>query len=380
MKIGFVSYFNSREIRAWSGSIYFIRRELEKAGVEIVPIDNLGSFIDELYKIKSLYYRAIGKNHHRLRERKIMQRAAQKAAKLIESKKPDILLSMGSMEVSMLDVSVPITFWSDATFRLLVNYYPEYTNLSSKTLQEGEFLEKMSIGKAAKMFFASDWAARSAVVDYNASPDKVRIIPFGANLLHPPTENEIEKFIKEKNYETIELLFVGVAFERKGGVAAIEIARKLHSMGRRVRLHVVGCKPVIRDKPEFVKIWGFLRKDISQDLEIIEQLYQKAHFFVMPSIAECYGIVFCEANAYGLPVVAAYNGGMPAIVKENHNGWLLDYNNYENSINLIVSNILEIIENKVKYENLALKAYDEYRNRLNWGVSVRKLLEELNKI
>lgn len=148
MKIGYLSYFNSKDVRAWSGSIYFIRRELEKRGAEIVPIDDLGSVLDELYKIKSLYYKVAGKNHHRLRERRIMQRAALKATRLIEKHRPDVLLSLGSLEISMLNCDLPATFWTDATFRQLVDYYPEYSNLSATSLREGEFLEEKKIGRA----------------------------------------------------------------------------------------------------------------------------------------------------------------------------------------------------------------------------------------
>ncbi len=380
MKIGYLSYFNSKDVRAWSGSIYFIRRELEKMGIELVPIDDIGSMLDESYKIKSLYYKAIGKNHHRLRESRIMQRAAEKAKKLIEKYRPDVLLSLGSLEISMLKCEVPATFWADATFRQLVNYYPEYSNLSATTLREGEFLEKKSIDNASRMFFASEWAALGAVEFYRADKNKVKVLPFGANLYNPPAESEVASYIENKSFDAIELLFVGVAFERKGGRTALEIAHKINQKGRKVRLHIIGCQPEINESNDFIKIYGFLNKANPNDMKTIEELYRKAHFFVMPSIAECYGIVFCEANAYGLPVVGANNGGMPTIINPNNNGFLFDYLNYEQSVNYISEKIIEIGANRSNYEEAAYKSRNEYEKRLNWEVSVKELIRELKSI
>jgi len=380
MRIGYLSYYNSSEIQHWSGSIYFIRRALEKYGAEIIPIDALGSQIDELYRIKSLFYKAIGKKHHRTRERSIMRRAALKALKKIEQSKPDVILSLGSLEISMLECNTPLTFWSDATFKQLINYYPEYTNLSKTTLREGEYLEQLSISKSKKMFFASHWAARGAVEFYNAPPGRVVVAPFGANLLNAPKDDDILNFIEKKSFETIELLFIGVAFERKGGRTAVNLAKRIKEKGHNVMLHIVGCKPKIKDKTDFVKIYGFLRKGESNDEKTLRQLFERSHIFVMPSYAECFGIVFCEANAFGLPVVAANHGGMTTVVKEGINGFLFDYNEYQQSIENIATNIIEMTENKAIYTKYALAAYEEYRNRLNWETSVSKVIEELRKL
>ena len=55
-----------------------------------------------------------------------------------------------------------------------------------------------------------------------------------------------------------------------------------------------------------------------QNRQRLEQIVSKSHRLLLPTRAECYGIVFCEANAYGLPVFATRVGGIPTIVKEGH--------------------------------------------------------------
>ncbi|WP_137463714.1 glycosyltransferase, partial [Escherichia coli] len=44
---------------------------------------------------------------------------------------------------------------------------------------------------------------------------------------------------------------------------------------------------------------------------------------LLPTIADCYGMVFCEAAAFGLPVVATDTGGVSSIVINERTGILI---------------------------------------------------------
>jgi glycosyltransferase involved in cell wall biosynthesis len=56
----------------------------------------------------------------------------------------------------------------------------------------------------------------------------------------------------------------------------------------------------------------------------LSQLYRLADVFVMPSLKEGFGIVFLEAMATGIPVVAAAAGGAPDALRDGELGWLAD--------------------------------------------------------
>ncbi len=52
-------------------------------------------------------------------------------------------------------------------------------------------------------------------------------------------------------------------------------------------------------------------------------LFAKAHLFVLPSRADCFGLATVEAMASGLPVVVSDVGGARDIVEPGVTGWLI---------------------------------------------------------
>lgn len=63
--------------------------------------------------------------------------------------------------------------------------------------------------------------------------------------------------------------------------------------------------------------------------ERIVDLYLTAGIFALHSEEESQGIVFCEAMAMGLPVVATHVGGIPWIITNQENGLLSAYGDYK---------------------------------------------------
>jgi hypothetical protein len=57
-----------------------------------------------------------------------------------------------------------------------------------------------------------------------------------------------------------------------------------------------------------VILHGRLNKTDPGQYETFLSLYRDAHFFIMPSRQEAYGIVYCEAAAFGRPAIAAQTG------------------------------------------------------------------------
>ena len=59
----------------------------------------------------------------------------------------------------------------------------------------------------------------------------------------------------------------------------------------------------------------------------LPQHYSNADIFVLPSLSEAFGNVFCEAMACGLPVIGTTVGGIPEVVEHERNGFLVEPGN-----------------------------------------------------
>jgi glycosyltransferase involved in cell wall biosynthesis len=96
----------------------------------------------------------------------------------------------------------------------------------------------------------------------------------------------------------------------------------------------------------------------------------------MLSESECYGLVYCEANAYGTPVVGFNTGGVSTIITEA-NGVLLDIATQKEEISEL---LISLFENKNRYYNLCVSSYKMFANKFNWhhaGKQIKQLLENL---
>lgn len=57
----------------------------------------------------------------------------------------------------------------------------------------------------------------------------------------------------------------------------------------------------------------------------LRELYNRADIFILPSLAESFGMVLLEAMSCGLPIIASNVGGIPEIVTDGENGILVQH-------------------------------------------------------
>ncbi len=187
--------------------------------------------------------------------------------------------------------------------------------------------------------------------------------------------NEISRIVEQKSFHSCKLLFVGVDWYRKGGDKALAVANQLTRRGIRTELHIVGCNPPVR-VPSNVLCHGFISKKTEEGRKYLEQLFSQAHFFILPSRADCVPVVFAEASSFGLPSLTTRVGGISTAIQDGKNGHTFsldedpeEYCNY----------IERFISSKEKYKELALSSFREYSTRINWssaGSRVKELIEE----
>ena len=297
---------------------------------------------------------------------------ADQLKKTIREQRPDAVVALRCNAIAALDIDLPIFFIHDVTLRQLFGYYAPFAGFSKRSHRAAEQMQADALARSAGAIYSSTWASESAIRDYATAPEKVHTIPFGANLDDLPSRDEVFASIdKRLGSPVIRFLFVGVEWERKGGPTLIRIARQLVARGLKLQLDIVGIEPPADVAAEsFVVRHGFLSKKDPAQLAKFRSLYTNANFFFTPSESECYGCVFCEANAFGLPVLARDTGGVSEIVKEGVNGYLLST---EKPDELFVETILGLCQDPARYRQMARQARDEYDARLNWDVFAERI-------
>jgi glycosyltransferase involved in cell wall biosynthesis len=199
----------------------------------------------------------------------------------------------------------------------------------------------------------------------------VRFVNLGANLQRDPSEAEIVAAIAQRDRSTCRLLFVGVEWERKGADTAIAVAAAMRKAGVETTLTMIGCRPPSGVRvPEFVDVLGFVSKRTPEGNRLIEQHFRESHFFVLPTRAEAYGMVFCEASAFGLPSLAPRVGGIPSIIEHGVNGWLLPP---DASPEDYARPMLEKWRDRAAYEAMARASHGVFRERLNWDAAAGRV-------
>jgi glycosyltransferase involved in cell wall biosynthesis len=238
-------------------------------------------------------------------------------------------------------------------------------------------MEQAALSNCRLAIYSSDWAAETAIHNYQVKESKVKVVPFGANVEGTRDLNDIENTLAGRSKGVCKLLFVGTDWYRKGGDIAVEIARSLNAMGLKTELNVLGCH-VEGTVPSFVSSRGFISKKTSEGRTLIYRLFAESHFLLLPSRADCVPVVIAEAASFGLPVVASNVGGIASAVRDGINGYVLP-----SAVDLVpraCSVILGSMENSSGYRQLAIRSFGQYRERLNWqtaGGRIHELLESI---
>ena len=372
MKIAYVTTYDSSDIHAWSGSGTYILRALQNCGVQTELIGNLRDKNLPIYKLKNaLYAKLLSKAYLRDREPSLLKDYATQVESALAHISCDVVFSPGAIPIAYLRTEKPIVFWTDATFAGMIDFYPEFSNLCAESIKNGNTMEQLALSKCRIAIYTSEWAANTAIHQYDVDPAKVRVVPFGPNIDCNRNLQDIASIIKNKNLDTCKLLFVGVSWSRKGGDIAVRVADLLNQRGIKTELDIVGCNPTVT-LPGFVNRHGFITKTTEDGRMFLDKLMTESHFLILPSRAECYGLVFAEASSFGLPSLATNVGGIPTVIHDGKNGQTFPLDARPEQY---CDYIERFISSKQLYDELALSSFREYSEKLNWLSAGRKVYD-----
>ncbi|MBA3665077.1 MAG: glycosyltransferase family 4 protein [Bacteroidetes bacterium] len=361
LKIGYLSAEDPKNKKVWSGTHYSIYKALSTIGrVEILgPVEptfalTVGKTINQL--LLRLFKKRFDYRHSPLLSKAY---AAFFSKKISEGSYDLLVAPAASTEIAFLETNVPILYITDGTFKSCLNYHKSLTHLTANSITLGNLIEQKGIQKSKKIIVSSEWAAKSLKEDYGASPDKIHVLPFGANFEVLPSEQELVFEIPVK----WKLLFVGVYWDSKGGDIAFNAFNLLRERGYAVSLTVVGCIPPEEVKDENITVIPFIDKNDAEGQKKLSAIFASHHLLLLPTRFDCTPIVINEASAFGIPSIVANTGGVKGHLTEGLNGFLVDYSDKGNKYAEIIEGL---ITEPLKYISLRQSTRKLYIEKLNW--------------
>ena len=177
------------------------------------------------------------------------------------------------------------------------------------------------------------------------------------------------------------ILSVGAIGPRKGHVFTVEMFNQLRAKGIEAKLRIIGSladkayDTFLRQKIEESPYKDDIAIEVNLPREELLRAYADAKLFVLHSREESQGIVFAEAMATGLPVVATKIGGIPYVVADGKSGLLCPYGDVDAMTEMVTqlwtdakqwkafSREAKVIVKEYEWENIAEKICALYKGK-----------------
>jgi glycosyltransferase involved in cell wall biosynthesis len=162
---------------------------------------------------------------------------------------------------------------------------------------------------------------------------------FDGGYRHIQFNDAIAAIVPPKTPRKSKLLSVA---PEKGGDLFVEACARLRGMGRDVSGVLIGEGPALATWKELARRRGVdgrivfpgWRPDVADWLAVLD-------IYMAPSLEESFGLAILEAQAAGLPVVAARVGGIPEVVTDRENALLVP----RGDVDALASAVTELLDN-----------------------------------
>lgn len=239
-----------------------------------------------------------------------------------------------------------IGLWSGIWFKNTIGFINDDNNASAD-FKAGFFKFKWN---KAHVFFITEWLAsktcRKIVANsnylYNYLKVKYAIAPRKLSYLYKAIE--IEPFLSSRNNTEPIILFVKNDYQRGGLFILVEALKNLnHPL-----TFIVAGTPDYVEHQLIEKLKGskvHLQFEGIVPQEKIYELMKTADIFCVPSFKEALGVANLEAMALGCSIVTTKTGGIPEVMDNGKNGWMVEPGN--------VTDLTGAIHEALTFTNLA---------------------------
>jgi glycosyltransferase involved in cell wall biosynthesis len=238
-----------------------------------------------------------------------------------------------------------------------------YPGFKQSSLPSSAWLEceKDIYHHATLNFTMSTNISNSIIKDYDCDSTKVVCVHGGSNVNIAKDE-----IFDDQRYARMNILFVGVEWERKGGPTLVEAFKLVSQRYPNASLTILGCTPKL-NIPNCDVIGRVPLAEVSE-------YFKKATVFCLPTRLEPFGIVFLEAMAHKLPIVATNIGAIPEFVVEGQSGYVVEPDNPQQ----LADKLMDLIDSPEKCRAFGAYGHQRLWETYTWhktGIKLRENIE-----
>ncbi|KXK27223.1 MAG: Glycogen synthase [candidate division WS6 bacterium OLB20] len=231
--------------------------------------------------------------------------------------------------------------------------------------------EREGMQAADKVITVSELTRQTVIQHYGIAPEKIEVVH---NAVDEVSSVPAKTLLSETHdYKTV--LFLARLAPSKGADYLLHAAQKVLQMMTDVKFVFVGKgsmeKELINLSKELgiedhVIFTGFLNHDQ------VDEAYKRANLFVMPSVAEPFGITVLEAIRNGTPVLMSKQSGAGEVVR---NALKVDFWDTDEMAN----KILAVLKHATLAETLRENGLTDLE-RMSWEAQIGKIISIYNSL
>lgn len=210
-------------------------------------------------------------------------------------------------------------------------------NISKQRVEQAFAYERELYHSVDKVLAMSEYHRQSFIRNFDVPPDRA------VNVGCAPNLEKFPDFIEGKPYDSRELLFIGIEFDRKGGTLLLNAFKAVHQQYPDAKLHIVGPRElsIPSELSGGVVYHGYLSKRVPEQKAQIDELFRRCCAFVLPSFYEGVGISSLEAMLHQMPCVVTNAWGFRDAVRPGDTGYLVECG----SVDDLVSRLSQCLSN-----------------------------------
>jgi glycosyltransferase involved in cell wall biosynthesis len=213
--------------------------------------------------------------------------------------------------------------------------------------------------------------------EHGLDPQKIETVGSGVDPPADPDDKDVS-WAREIVSNPF-VLFIGRTSYDKGAITAAEAIRKLRNLGEKVVLVLVG-----QPTAEFDRYYQMIKSDERTGiihLGILSEskkqaLLSRSDLLVLPSRTDSFGIVLLEAWQRSKPVIGAMAGGIPEVITDGADGFLVDFGD----AGALATKIRLLLEDHDLCAQFAKNGQQKIRDRYTWNRVGQKVISRYKQI